>query len=447
MILRLRSPGRPAIHASVQENGSSDSAADTPNPRSGPLPMPRKRGRPKRSKVTADQVIGGKHVQRLQRHLDHLHGAYDHPNRRLYYDTFLCAHLLAFFNPTLRSTRTIEDFSQLPQVQKVLGVDCIHRNTFSQGSKLFDAALLLPLIGDLHARIPDLRQGDQQLHTILQKIVAADGSFFNIAADVAWALHHTKRNGQKQGQIRLDFQLDVLRWVPHNLAVSGQAQGSETAAQMRLLESGVIYLLDRNYVDFVFLKAVLAAESDFVLRTRTHVPKFTVERELPLSELDREHGVLSDRLGHLPGSGGNTPSPPWQMLRELVIADPATGQAIRILTSLLELPAHIIGLLYRHRWQIELFFRWLKVFACFRHLISHSPNGLSVQFYVAVIGTLLLYAHSGRRPSKYAYSLLACVASGQASLEAIVPILERRERERETARARVARRKAEKTKG
>ena len=209
----------------------------------------------------------------------------------------------------------------------------------------------------------------------------------------------------------------------------------------------MIYLVDRNYVDFQFLKAVLAAASDFVLRARSNAPNFRVEQELPPSDLDREHGVISDRLGHLPGSGGDTPPPPQAMLRELVIADPATGKPIRVLTSLLELPAHIIGLLYRHRWQIELFFRWLKVIACFRHLISHSANGLSLQFYVAVIGTLLMYAHTGRRPSKYAFSLLSCVAGGQARLEEILPILERREREREVARARLARKKAEKRKG
>jgi hypothetical protein len=417
-----------------------------PDPREGPLPIPRKRGRPKRRKATATDLIGVKHVRHLQKYLDSLHAAYDHPNRALHYDTFLVAHQLAFFNPTLRSTRTIEDFSQLPEVQKVLGVQCICRNTFSQASKLFDPALLAPLVRDLRQRIPDLRYGDPQLHSILQKIVAADGSFFTIAADVAWALHHTKSNGQTQGRVRLDFQLDVLRWVPQQIAVSGQAQGSETATQRKMLETGVIYLTDRNYVDFEYLKAVLAAGSDFVLRTRSNAPNFRVERELPLETLDREHGVISDRLGHLPGSGGDTPPPPPQMLRELVIADPATGQAIRILTSLLELPAHIIGLLYRHRWQIELFFRWLKVFACFRHLISHSANGLSIQFYVAVIGTLLMYAHSGRRPSKYAFSLLSCVAGGQASLEEILPILERREREREVARARLARKKAEKRK-
>jgi len=418
----------------------------TPDPRDGPLPIPRKRGRPKRRKATATDLVGAKHVRHLQGYLDHLHEAYDHPNRGLHYDTFLVAHVLAFFSPTLRSTRTIEDFSQLPEVQKILGVECICRNTFSQGSKLFDPALLAPLIRDLRQRIPDLRGGDPQLHTILQKIVAADGSFFNIAADVAWALHHTKRNGQEQGRVRLDFQLDVLRWVPEQIAVSGQAQGSETAAQRKMLEKGVIYLLDRNYVDFEYLKAVLAGESDFVLRTRSNAPNFRVERELPLSLLDGEHGVISDRLGYLPGSGGDTPAPPPQMLRELVMADPTTGKPIRILTSLLELPAYIIGLLYRHRWQIELFFRWLKVFACFRHLISHSANGLSIQFYVAVIGTLLMYAHSGRRPSKYAFSLLACVAGGQAQLEDILPILERREREREVARARLARKKDEKRK-
>jgi hypothetical protein len=95
---------------------------------------------------------------------------------------------------------------------------------------------------------------------------------------------------------------------------------------------------------------------------------------------------------------------------------------------------------------IELFFRWLKVHAHFRHVISHSQNGLTLGFYVAVIGVLLMYLHSGRKVSKYAYNLLCMVAGGSATLADILPILERREREREVDRQRLARKQAEKTK-
>ena len=80
----------------------------------------------------------------------------------------------------------------------------------------------------------------------------------------------------------------------------------------------------------------------------------------------------------------------------------------------------------------------------FRHLISESRNGILLSFYTAVIGVLLLYLHSGRKPSKYGFNMLCLVADGSASLQEIIPILERRERERELARQRLARLKAEK---
>ena len=138
-----------------------------------------------------------------------------------------------------------------------------------------------------------------------------------------------------------------------------------------------------------------------------------------------------------------SPKPPGQELREVVI-DGSDGKPVRLLTTLLDLPAWMIGLLYRKRWQVELFFRWLKVWANFEHLICHNKNGLLIQFYVAVIGVLLMYVRLGRRISKYAYSLLTVVAAGGATLEQILPILERREHEKELERARLARKKAEK---
>lgn len=105
----------------------------------------------------------------------------------------------------------------------------------------------------------------------------------------------------------------------------------------------------------------------------------------------------------------------------------------------------MVGLVYRWRWKIELFFRWLKVHARFEHLTSHSENGVAAGFYIAVIAVLLMYVHTRRPVSKYAYVLLGMVAGGQTTLADITPILERRERECELDRLRRARKRAEKT--
>ena len=131
----------------------------------------------------------------------------------------------------------------------------------------------------------------------------------------------------------------------------------------------------------------------------------------------------------------------------MTVLDPARPDAgpVRLLTTILDLPAHVVAALYRWRWQVELFFRWLKVHANFRHLTSHSKNGMTLGFHVAVIAVLLMYQFTGRPVSKYAYNLLALVAGGMAGPADVLPILAARERERETDRRRRAARAAEKT--
>jgi hypothetical protein len=156
--------------------------------------------------------------------------------------------------------------------------------------------------------------------------------------------------------------------------------------------------------------------------------------------------VLSDRIVRLDPAAGTAAGATEQMLREVVLFDEKNpGKPVRLLTSLRDVEPAIVGEVYRWRWQIELFFRWLKVHANFRHVISHSQNGLTLSFYVAVIGVLLMYLHTGRKVSKYAYNLLCLVAQGASTLAEIAPILEDREREKELERKRLARKRAEKT--
>lgn len=394
--------------------------------------------------MVAGDLVGGMQVSLLQKHLDRYRNAYTHPNRKLHLDDVVVGMLYGFYNPLARSTRTLELLSQLCPAAQHLSVERICRSTLSDALKLFDPHLLLPLLQELRQRVPDLSRKDPELAQVVKKIVAADGSFFTIAADAAFALLHTKTNGKKQGRVRLNLQLEVLGGVPEpGLSVSGLGQGSETAAVAKLLQAGVIYLIDRNFVDFDFIAAVLAKGSDLVLRLQSTKPNFAPQAELPLSDKDREHRVLSDRIGRLPGSAGC--KAPEVMFRELVLQDPRTGQSIRVLTTLLDVPAHVVGTLYRYRWQIELFFRWLKVWANLEHLLSHSPNGLTMQFYVAVIGVLLMYINSGKRISKYAYLLLQQVANGLATAAEALTLLDEVERRKDLEQQRLARKRAEKT--
>ena len=389
----------------------------------------------------------------LEPHLERLRGVDSHGNRLLHFDQMLVAYLLAFYNATLRSLRTIELLAHDDRFAGHFKDSTLKRSAFSDAGKHFDAQLLGPLIQQLYAQAPDLRRRDPKLRHLIEKLRIFDGSMFNVASDVAWAIAHRTRDGKRHRRVRIDFCLRVIDDTVQSLVVSGAARGSEAGSFIDLIEPGVIYIVDRNFIHFDFLNAVLNATSDFVLRIRDNAPAMCVIEELPLAAEDRADGVISDQLVELTGAGA-----PRQTLRCIKILDDK-GEVVVLLTSLAnraspsaadgastfaaEVPARIIGLIYRWRWQIELFFRWLKTFAQLDHLISHNRNGITLQFYVAVIGMLLIYIKTGRKPDKYSLILLQHVAGG-ASMESLLPWLQTRWREKDLAAARLARKAAKK---
>jgi hypothetical protein len=408
----------------------------TPSPAAGK----KKRGPKPRPRIDPDDpVLGGKYVTFLQGHLDQLRRAYTHRNRVVFYDELVIAYLMAFFHPTVRSLRTLDDLSQVPAMAQHLSTDRLCRSTISDANALFDAQLLEPIIEHLRGRVPQLPRRDPQLAALLKQIVIFDGSLFTVASDVAWALRQRRPNGKGRATVRLNLKLDCASGLPEGVIISG-AGTSETDAAAKMIEPGCLYVQDRGYVNFHYLNRLLHAPADFVLRLKSNIG-FTVHKELPLSEQDRAAGVISDRIGRLDGS--NDSPAPKALLREVIILDPNQPDCpVRLLISLLDVEAHIIGVIYRQRWQIELFFRWLKVHAHFEHLISHSNNGVTLGFHVAVIAVLLIYLHTGTQPNKYAYNILCWAAAGYGTIEQLLPILQRRERERELERQRLARKKA-----
>jgi hypothetical protein len=389
------------------------------------------------------EQLAGACARMLQDHLIRLRAIGQHANRILHYDQLLTAHLLGFFDSTVRSLRTLDARSVSSDTMKQ-SLDNLRlaRSTISDAMTELPAAALLPLMQELLGRLPDncSHPDLQDLLTLKKRIIAIDGSYFRVPADVLWALAHRRSTGKIGRQIRLDLHLDVLRFVPLKIQVDGNERGSESAAFIDTIETGLIYLADRNFIDFDFLRAVIHAQSDFVARLKSSGPNVVVTATSPLTQEDRDAGVLNDQIVTLPGNR-NTPGLGEKQFRIVTVFDPVRREEVRLLTTLLDLPAAVIGQLYRHRWSIELFFRWLKCVAKVRHLFSESSNGITLQFYVVIIATLLMHLHTGVRPSVYSFLLLSSAAAGDLCLEKVPEVLERIARERELERLRRAKKK------
>jgi hypothetical protein len=395
--------------------------------------------------VWPEQVLGAKHVHSLERLVNQLREQSPHGNRDLFLDDVFVAYLLAFFNPALRTLRTIEDFSQTRQAQKHLTISKLCKSTLSDFNKLADPTRLQPILDHLRREVlkPRPAQAAEPLIALHRQILAVDGTFLKAAAAVVWAI---RRRGSKTGA-RLDFHVDIETWLPELLVIPANGEGEAKTAQDAITD-GAIHIYDRGIFSFELIQAHVPKAADFVMRIREpgpRCPKLETIETRELTQEARDADVTSDRLVRLVGSAHR--KPPDLVLREVVITpadDPKNP--VYLLTTLLDIDASILGLLYRHRWQIELFFRWLKSYARFDHLISHNREGVLLNFYVAVIGVTLMYLHTGHRPSKYLFIMLGLVANGSASLEEIMPILRERERQSQMQRDRVARKRAEKPK-
>jgi hypothetical protein len=375
----------------------------------------------------------------LRGHLGRLSAVPVHGNRALGYAPLVHGLLLAFFDPLARSLRRIEDNRDFGG--RLVDLPRLVRSTTSDALAALDPSHLRPLLDDLRGRVPGLGDQDPALATILRRVVAADGTYVNTLADVAWALHRTKRDGRPQGQVRLNVQLDVGNWAPQ--VVSGGDGESEPAAFARDLLGGVLYVAHRNFVEFAFLRAVLDKGSDFVVRAKGNQPAYLVLSELPLSDDDRGAGVAADQAVTL--TGRDAPRGTFRLVTIDTTNRRGEPDRIRLLTSLAgaaAVPARVVGTVYRRRWQVELFFKWLKTWARMGHLLSTSRGGITFQFYAAMTAVLLTYVQTGHRVSVYALAAMARVARGQCTLDEAIAVIAHREREREQGRARQARRRA-----
>ena len=371
-------------------------------------------------------VVGRRLLRLLEKQLRHLHAQPAHGNRKLMADHILVAHLIAFFNPAVASLRTIEDVFEHADVRRRFHLPRVPKSTLSDAQRVFDLSLLQTLIDDVVRRLGRLPR-DPRLDALTRRIVAVDATVFQVASRIAWAWSHNTTSGR--GAVQMCLHLDVLNGAPLGFTLIG-GQESERSQLPAALAPQRLYLLDRAYQSYVHLDRIAEIGSDFVVRLRRSA-QWTVCAQRALTVEDRRVGVQSDAVV-TPADRHHRFSIPVRLVEILL---PDQTEPVRLLTNRLDLPAELIGLLYRYRWQIELFFRWLKCVTGLRHFLSEARDGMALQLYVALLGTLLIALETGSRPSKYDFAQMTLVAGGLVSLEQARAVMARRRAERARAAA------------
>jgi hypothetical protein len=313
------------------------------------------------------------------------------PQRQLQQGEYLSLYLFGLLNPVVHSMRALCQFSQREPAQTLTGSRAFSRSTFSEMQHLVEPALLEEVFKEL-ARAA---QNQQPVRPGQVPWRIVDSSVFNVLPRLGWA-YFKEHNGKPQSAIRLHVSLDWLSSVPVEAKIT-TAKVGERQVWKGLWQEGAGEVGDRNYSqDHGLLRLLERKKAWFILRLREKQAYVTVTEELPLSPADRAAGVTRQVWGHL-GKSERTRSP---RVRVLWI-DMANGEQLMLVTNQRpeSMPADLVSLTYRNRWQVELFFRWIKCILRCRHFLAESSRGVAIQLYLALIAAVLLQLHLGRRPS------------------------------------------------
>ena len=181
---------------------------------------------------------------------------------------------------------------------------------------------------------------------------------------------------------------------PIYAAVTPAKVNDITAAKVMPIEQGATYVFDLGYYDFAWWAKLDAAGCHIVTRLKAN----TKLRVVAENAVAKGSNILSDRIGHLPQRMARNRQNPFQDPVREVHVRIETGEVLRILSNDIDMPAEQIAELYKRRWQIELFFRWIKQTLKIKHFIGRSENAVRIQIAVALVAFLLLrLAHAAQR--------------------------------------------------
>jgi len=360
-----------------------------------------------------------------------LHPSFADVRRKLAAGEYLCLFLFGLLNPTVRTLRGLCASSQVERVQREVCGRPVSLASFSDTQHLLDPELLAALLAELGAealaRNPAPRAGG------LPHLSAVDATLWEALPRMAWAIWRTQNKTQRA--VKLEVKFHVLSQVPQ-LPVVAPGKTCERKLWRKQWRRGDFYVADRYYAeDYGIFEELAQAGCSYVIRLRDEAV-IHWEKELPLSAADRAAGAVRD--------GGATLGcrKKYQSRRVRVVELQTAKGLIRLVSDCgsERLSAELIARLYRQRWEVELFFRWIKCTLGCRHWLAESQRGVTIQVYLALIAAVLLQLYVGERPNKRMMELIQLYLSGIARLDELERLLaEERARVR---RARVRTRKA-----
>ena len=337
------------------------------------------------------------------------------PRRTLTHSRYLSLFLFGLLNPVVESMRGLVQASDLPRVRQEVCGTSVSLGSFSEMQSVLDPDLLHQVFKDLAAQMPHHVPNDPRLASL--NLVAHDGSLWSALPRMAWAAYGVGPKGDAKG-VRLHLRFHLHSQSPADARIT-PGKTCERKILRQMSGPGLTVVGDRYYgEEYGLFHHIDRAKSFFVFRIKSNA-SIHVEEQLPLTQADQKANVVRHAWVRL-GATAFTRS-----IRVRLVEIRTADDHLLLVTNCAAdaVPAELVGEIYRQRWAIELFFRWIKCILGCRHFFAESPQGVAIQIYLALIAALLLQLWTGRRPNKRTMELLSFFQMGWATAEDLERLL------------------------
>jgi Domain of unknown function (DUF4372)/Transposase DDE domain len=256
----------------------------------------------------------------------------------------------------------------------------VRRSTLADANELRDWRIWADLAAVLIRRARKLYANDSLGVELDNTVYALDSSTIDLCLSLFdWAPFRSTK-----AAIKLHTLLDLRGAIPAFIHISDGKLHDVNVLDMLALEAGAFYVMDRGYLDFSRLYTLHQAGAFFVTRAKSPMDA----RRVYSATTDRATGVLCDQRVMLNGYYSAKKYP--EHLRRIRFKDPESGKSLIFLTNNTALPALTICALYKSRWQVELFFKWIKQHLRIKHFLGNSENAVKTQVWCAVSTYVLI---------------------------------------------------------
>ena len=256
----------------------------------------------------------------------------------------------------------------------------VKRSTLADANESRNWLIWSDLAAVLIRRARKLYSGDALGVDLDSTVYALDSSTIDLCLSLFdWAPFRSTK-----AAIKLHTLLDLRGAIPAFIHISDGKLHDVNVLDMLSFEAGAFYVMDRGYVDFERLYALHQAGAFFVTRAKSPMDA----RRVYSTPTDRSTGVISDQKVMLNGYYSARKYP--EHLRRIRFKDPETGKTLIFLTNNTALPPLTIAALYKSRWQVELFFKWIKQHLRIKHFLGNSENAVKTQVWCAVATYVLI---------------------------------------------------------